>query len=609
MKAEPVSRIFAVPRRARGNWIGAVVGAVVVMNLAACASPDPSAAVSQLAQDLEAKSVLPQLLGDLTDTPVTVTDTQWSAADGTATATYDWTWEIAHTEWSYTTTAQFEQEDGQWQPVIEPTVIHPQATAQTSFQLTRTQAERGRILSTNGAVLVTARPVYVVGIDKTRVTDAAAQEAAATELAVRVGYQDPASYAATVAAAGAQAFVPAITVRQQEADIWNVDELRQLTGVIVLAQERQLAPTASFARPVLGTVGEATAEIVDESDGTVVAGDTTGIGGLQQQYNELLSGSPELVVSLVGEDDADAVELWRSAAVPGQDLTITIDDSAQLLAEELLADVDGVSALAAVRPSTGEVVALATNGSDWNVAALGGYAPGSTFKVVTALAMLRAGVTAQSVVQCTESLTVDGKEFTNYVGYAPTGDIPLLQAFANSCNTAFIAADIPAAQLAQAAADLGLGLAGSWPFEYYSGTVPADATGTAAAAAAIGQGEVLASPLAMAGVAASVAAGHTVVPTLVSGTEVPVADGLSSTEAEQLAELMRAVVTDGTGYALLDVPDAHAKTGTAETLDAPHAWMIAYRADLAVAVMVEDGTSGAADAGPVVADFLTGFSL
>src|SRR5699024_5752151 len=116
-----------------------------------------------------------------------------------------------------------------------------------------------------------------------------------------------------------------------------------------------------------------------------------------------------------------------------------------------------------------------------------------------------------------------------------------------------------------------------------------------AAAALIGQGRLLASPLAMATVAASVQAGGAVVPYLVEGTtaNADVADPLTDAEAETLRDFMRAVVTEGTAPFLQSVPgeDVRAKTGTAEhgaDPDAadPHAWMIAAQGDLAVAVFI-----------------------
>ena len=52
-----------------------------------------------------------------------------------------------------------------------------------------------------------------------------------------------------------------------------------------------LAPTRTFARALLGTVGEASAEQIEKSGGALRAGDTTGTGGLQQQYDAQLRGT------------------------------------------------------------------------------------------------------------------------------------------------------------------------------------------------------------------------------------------------------------------------------------------------------------------------------
>jgi cell division protein FtsI/penicillin-binding protein 2 len=128
------------------------------------------------------------------------------------------------------------------------------------------------------------------------------------------------------------------------------------------------------------------------------------------------------------------------------------------------------------------------------------------------------------------------------------------------------------------------------------------------AASAIGQARVLATPLEMASVAAAVAAGGYRPPRLVATGPpppvVPFAPGVAATTAE----LMGLVVTSGTGTAarLAGTPVA-GKTGTAEfgTEDPPHthAWFIAFRGDLAVAVLVEDGGFGGDVAAPIAAAF------
>jgi cell division protein FtsI/penicillin-binding protein 2 len=93
-------------------------------------------------------------------------------------------------------------------------------------------------------------------------------------------------------------------------------------------------------------------------------------------------------------------------------------------------------------------------------------------------------------------------------------------------------------------------------------------------------------------------------------SDVDPAQPLTQEEAAALRDMMRAVVTEGTGSFLADVPGdpVGAKTGTAEfgTDDPPstHAWMIATQGDLAVAVFVEEGKSGSQTAGPILEEFL-----
>lgn len=122
----------------------------------------------------------------------------------------------------------------------------------------------------------------------------------------------------------------------------------------------------------------------------------------------------------------------------------------------------------------------------------------------------------------------------------------------------------------------------------------------------IGQARITASPLALAGIAATVAEGRWRAPRLLASD--PREAGEPLPEADTLRQLMRQVVTDGSGAALAGVPGEPAgKSGTAEYGggDPPptHAWFISYRGDLAVAVLVEDAPSGGGHAAPVVAEF------
>ena len=126
----------------------------------------------------------------------------------------------------------------------------------------------------------------------------------------------------------------------------------------------------------------------------------------------------------------------------------------------------------------------------------------------------------------------------------------------------------------------------------------------------IGQARILASPLAMAGVAATAQEGHWQRPRLLADDREQAGPDLPADDAEALRVLMRSVVTSGTGTALAAVPgEPIGKSGTAEygSGDPPptHAWFVAATADVAVAVLIEDRPSGGEFAAPVVAEFLT----
>lgn len=524
------------------------------------------------------------------------------------------TWDLAHTDepWSYTTEARLDLIDDVWQVTWTPALFHPDLDDGDQLVLRREQAERGDVLGADGEVLVTERPVYRIGIDKTLVEGDLG--AAAEQLAELVGV-DAGSFAERAEAAGERAFVEAITLRDEDA-AEMLDDIDEIDGARALPGTLPLAPTRTFARPILGAIGEATAEIVDQSEGRIQPGDVTGLSGLQRVYDETLAGTPGVRVEIVPAE-GDPTTVFEQPAENGAPVTLTLDTDLQLVAERVLADVEPPSAIVAIRPSDGHVLAAASGpgGEGYSTATLGQYAPGSTFKVVSTLALLRAGHSPDTPVQCPDTVTADGRVFGNYSDYPASalGEITLRTAFAQSCNTAFIGERDAAAQrdLAAAAESLGLGLDHDLGLPAFLGSVPADAEGTEHAASMIGQGRVLASPLAMAAVAASVADGRTVVPTLLPEiAAAQPADTLTTDEAATLADLMRATVESGTAAFLQDVPGGPigAKTGTAEygteTPPETHGWMIAIQGDLAVAVFVEEAESGSATAGPLLEEFL-----
>ncbi len=283
------------------------------------------------------------------------------------------------------------------------------------------------------------------------------------------------------------------------------------------ARTQPLGPTRSFGQPLLGTVGEVTAEIVKDSDGRYAAGDRAGISGLQRQYDATLAGTPAYeVVSSTGKVLLDAT------AVDGEDVHTTLDPDVQAAAEKALEGAgDTPAALVAVDVPTGGVLAAANSPSTgFDRALTGRYAPGSAFKIATTYAYLTGGVTTASArVACPPTVVVDGKSFRNYEGET-LGNPTFGDDFAHSCNTAFIglADRLGSTDLTDAAEALGVG--SGWAKELgvegtFDGSVPETSGATDQAAASIGQGRIEVSPVSLAVMVGSVARGSYVAPTLV----------------------------------------------------------------------------------------------
>ena len=656
---------------AHGRARRASAAAAVVLTLvlpAGCSlfgGPDPRGAAETLADALVAGDVsqvpfdgstgeaattsIRTAMGDLATTSRTVTVGDVTTApedDHSASATLRWTWDVPGTaDWSYETTAQLALAgDEAWHVQWSPTMIEPQLTATEHLATRRVQPPRADITGAGGSVLMTERDVYRFGIDKTRIPPEQS-EASAAALAGALDV-DATGYVTSVGQAGPEAFVPAITLRVDDPLVAAASAAAAtIPGAVRLPDTAVLAPTAEFARAILGTVGPATAEIVEQSKGRVAATDTVGLSGLEQRYDEQLSGTPGLSIRAVGTDAAGAAtarEVFTQPPTPGTPLAVTLHVAAQQAAESTLTDEASPAALVAVRPSTGDVLAAATNKAAGGqaLATTGRAAPGSTFKIVTALALLRAGLTPESIVPCTPSVTVDGRQFTNYSDYPSDqlGQITLRAAVAHSCNTAFISQVNTVSQqdLVDAAAALGVGVDVDMGLPAFLGSVPAEAQGTEHAASMIGQGRIEMAPLDMAIVMASVVQGTAVVPEIVerptAGEQPPTSTGadptgsgasatstlpatpeassapLTAAEADALRSMLGAVVSEGSGRALAGSGVTMAKTGTAEygtdTPPATHGWMVAARGDLAIAVYVQDGESGSTAAGPLIARFL-----
>ena len=318
--------------------------------------------------------------------------------DDQATATLAWTWDFSGNEWTYETPAALTKTGDEWKVTWAPTIVEPSLKEGETLDVDTLLAERGDILGAGGRRLVKARDVVHYGLDKTMVK--AAGVASSARRIAQVLDIDPAPYVKQAGAAGPKAFVEAIVLR--DADARKIDpSYSDIPGAAAVTGTLPLAPTADFAAPILGRVGPATAELIEDSDGALQEGDVVGLSGLQARYDEQLRGIPGVSVQAVDAEGAER-PLYSFEPEAGEPLEITLDERLQLKAERILegfgeGNPPNATAIVALRPSTGDVL-VAANGpgtEGLNIATYGQYAPGSTFKIVSALALLRAGLTTE----------------------------------------------------------------------------------------------------------------------------------------------------------------------------------------------------------------------
>jgi hypothetical protein len=372
--------------------------------------------------------------------------------------------------------------------------------------------------------------------------------------------------------------------------------------------------------------GEAKAppiEAVDRNDVVLTKQKYPSLGpvldALREKYGDAAGGKPGIELSIERADTNTPRKtlLTLAEGTPGK-LRTTLSATVQAAAERAVKQY-AESSVVAVKPSTGEVLAVANHRRDeFNAAFEGRLAPGSTMKIITAAMLIDNGVTTMNgPAPCTDSAMWQGQTFHNLKGLEPNEKATLADSFMRSCNTAFIKLidEKPLTDeslTTEAEERFGLGQ-DNWKtgIVSFDGSVPA-ATGPDRAANAIGQGQVQMSPLNMASVTATAMTGTFRQPYLVSPgldhRELATAKGLPAGTAAQLRAMMRLTATQGTAAQVMAGlgGDIGAKTGSAEVdgQSRSNSWFTGYRNDIAAAAMTQDGGHGVDAAGPIVAAVL-----
>ena len=450
----------------------------------------------------------------------------------------------------------------------------------------------------------------------------------------------------------------------------------ELPGVSIAIGAKREYRQPAMASHVLGYLGEITdAQLKSGRFPTYKMGDYLGRSGVEAAWEDVLrgqQGSRRIEVDAYGRELGSLVQ---KLATPGANIQLTLDTRLQKEAESILQGK--VGALVALNPQNGKILVLASTpgfspnvfqpgakAGEWqkiledkdhpliNRAIKGQYPPGSTFKIVMAVAGLEEGViTPKTTINCRGSITVGNHEFHCW-SKRGHGDVALHQALVRSCDIYFyeVGRRLGIERIDKwskrfgmgTASDLKLGgelpgLVGSPAWKHNRFKAPWQEGDTLSLS--IGQGYNLATPLQVARMAATLANGGTLYqPQLVEKVEKPsgevlerfqpIVQGRLNADPANLALVRKAlvaVVRNGTGQrASLDDVEVAGKTGTSQVVSLEkekagkevrkfqnHAWFVAYapadNPEVVVSVIVEHGGQGGEVAAPLAKRFLASY--
>jgi beta-lactamase class D len=510
--------------------------------------------------------------------------------DNVATATYDMDWMFpGDREMSYESTLTATKSGEDWSVRWRPAILHPDLGADQHLELRRVDAQTADVVGSDGAVLATPGTSWRLLLD----TEAAQKDGGLQGTLGRISRVLDNAHAEEKA-------IPTIDASEAASDAQDVDgdysvamipgahgqkvkdQLEAIDGVRLNEEPSMVRPDPGFAPDIMSRV--------------------TGLVGPE------LEGDAGWEVSAVNPSGNVVSTLDKTDPKPAGAQKISLSRQVQEAAQKAVdTRSEQETMMVVMRPSTGEILGVAQTpeaDKQGDVALSGQYPPGSTFKVITAAAGLdNEDLTADSTVSCPSTQDIGGRVVTNYNTFS-LGDTSMREAFAESCNTTFaqMSTDLEPGQLKSEAEQFGMGRDYDIPgLTTITGEVPEGEVMLDRTEAGYGQGLDLASPFGMALVASSVANGKTPVPSLIDTEDVHTLDkdGDKAKEGEpldpgtlgQLRDMMRSVVTTGSGSAIAGAGEVFGKTGEAEINEGSHSWFMGYRDDLAFATMIVRGGS------------------
>jgi hypothetical protein len=491
------------------------------------------------------------------------------------TVSYRYTWHLPKNRiWTYDGQLKMARYEGHWQVRWNTTDLHPRLGEHQTFALRADPPRRAAVNEVGGTDVLAPGYLYHYTLDASKAGAYLITTARAVVDALHRfddTLNDPQRLAEQASSSGKP--MDLITLRTDDNN--NVaPAIGNLPGVVITPQAELLQTDYHFASALMGQVKKA---VIDQLDG-------------QAGWR---------VVS-VNQNNVDVAVLHEVEPSPAASVSLSLDRAVQNAAQRAVDNQSRQAMIVVIKPSTGEILAVAQNAAADAVGPLattGLYPPGSTFKMVTAGAALERDLASpNTLLGCPGEIDIGHRTIANYGGF-DLGVVPMSRAFASSCNTTFaeLASRMPPRGLSQEASRYGIGLDYQVDgINTVTGSVPPTVDLAERTEDGFGQGEVLASPFGMALVAATVAAGKTPVPKLIEGRTTTISGDttpISEKVIEGLRPMMRLVVTNGTGKDIAGCGQVFGKTGEAEFPGGSHSWFAGYRGDLAFASLIVGGGS------------------
>lgn len=550
-------------------------------------------------------------------------------------------------EFEYTTTLNLVQTAAGWRVNWSPAAVNPEMVEGREFKSVIQRPTRGSILDREGRVLAETRDVRNVGLNRSLITD----RTVLRDALIGFGFTAEQVDGALQSSAGPSQRVRVGPVPDDKADASG--NLRALPGVVLYFESQRVHPLGAAAAHAVGYTRELTAEELAAHRGVGLRpGDRVGATGLEASQEQTLAGA--IGAELRVQDSAgNTVRVLTTRELrEGTNVRTTLDSDALLAAYQRLGTRAGAAVV--IDPKTNGILALnsspsfdpdaferndasalaaisaATNGPLANRATTGLYSAGSTFKLITGSAgLLYGGYRVTDQIDCSAIWTGVDPPRRNWEG--SQGLLTIAEGLMRSCNSVFYEIALKLynetdGALSDTARLFGLGSdSGIAGLPEEAGLVPDARTKRQRTGQpwfpgdevnlGIGQGDLLITPLQLANAYTAFVNRELRIPRLladqpvVARNPIPLSDSQWNLLMSGLKLVTGPKGTASAAFSLAGYTDFAGKSGTAEDVGTQqHVLFVAMSPASSpaaiAAVILDEGSSGSIEAGPIARDIV-----